>query len=290
MAGALGPGENGKKRRTMKRGTPDHPKVLTLANRLGIKKYAAVGLLETLWHFTARYAPRGDVGRFSDGIIATSLDWGGNIPELIEALVKERWLDQNNEYRLMIHDWSEHADDTCDKYLANHGMTYADGKEPRRKPDKGVKVRKPAEKSGKFRKTPEKSSLSEPESESEPKPHSEGAGEGDVLNPDEAHRILKERPELRMLTWEQDLTARKDFQAAPVEVEWVKIARLIKDKAILAGEIDQAGSWLRSQYDKVIRGLYPDIFEKKAAGPGAQDPRKRIFRTREEKNGQANIQ
>ena len=201
----------------MKRGTPEHPKVLMLANELGIKKYAAVGLLEMLWHFTARYAPRGDIGRFTDGIIGNSLDWGGNIPELMAALIKIGWLDKNNEYRLIVHDWSDHADDTCDKYLANHGLTYCDGREPRRKPDKGVKVRRPAEHSGKVRRTPEKSSLSEPVPVPEPvsKPEPLPVGEATTTAEDVfwnmgsvVERLKNIRPEfeqVRDVDWENAL-------------------------------------------------------------------------------------
>ena len=57
----------------MKRGTPDHPKTLELADRLGLERWGAVGLLECLWHFAAHYAKRGDVGRFSDEAIARAM-------------------------------------------------------------------------------------------------------------------------------------------------------------------------------------------------------------------------
>lgn len=201
----------------MKRGTPDHPKTLMLANELSIKKYAAVGLLEMLWHFTARYAPRGDIGRFADGIIGNSLDWGGSIPELIEALVKVGWVDKNNEYRLVVHDWSDHSDDAADKYLANHEMLYFDGKEPRRKPDKGVKVRRVAEKSEKLRRKPEKLALSypypypDPGPDSNPEPVGEPAAteNGGVFGMSELVGRLKNiRPEfgqVREVDWENAL-------------------------------------------------------------------------------------
>ena len=49
----------------MKRGTPDHPKVAKLASMIGLPIPWAlpytVGLLEMLWHFTAKFAPRGDI-------------------------------------------------------------------------------------------------------------------------------------------------------------------------------------------------------------------------------------
>ena len=48
----------------MKRGTPRHPKTMLLVAELQIPTYAAVGILESLWHWTAEYAKRGDVGRY----------------------------------------------------------------------------------------------------------------------------------------------------------------------------------------------------------------------------------
>ena len=59
----------------MKRGTPEHPKMLLLASTLEINNYAAVGLMECLWHFTARYAPQGNIGKYTDEIIAHKIGW-----------------------------------------------------------------------------------------------------------------------------------------------------------------------------------------------------------------------
>ena len=59
----------------MKRGTPDHPKVYDLAERLKVKRPTALGYLELLWHFTAVYAPEGDIGRYSDKRIEGAMDW-----------------------------------------------------------------------------------------------------------------------------------------------------------------------------------------------------------------------
>ena len=67
------------------------------------------GLLERLWHFTATSAPRGDVGRFSDADIAVMAGWRGKPEVLIDALVTAGWLDRDDEFRLLVHDWSDHA-------------------------------------------------------------------------------------------------------------------------------------------------------------------------------------
>ena len=95
---------------TIKRGTPTHPKTKTLAAFLDLPVWGAVGLLESLWHFTATYAKRGDIGRWTNRDIAAGIDWKGNPDELIEALLTSRWLDKCKQYRLLVHDWSDHAD------------------------------------------------------------------------------------------------------------------------------------------------------------------------------------
>lgn len=96
----------------MKRGTPDHPKTRMLAARLNLKRYQAVGLLESLWHFAASYAKRGDIGKWSNSEIAAAIDWEGDPDELITALVASNFLDECDEFRLLVHDWKEHADQT----------------------------------------------------------------------------------------------------------------------------------------------------------------------------------
>lgn len=118
----------------MKRNAPGHPKTLALASMLCLKRYEAVGLLELLWHFTASYCPRGDIGKRTDAQIVAALDWPQDrAGELMGALVECGWLDRDPEHRLVVHDWHDHADGTCDKYLGDHGLQYATGHDPRRK-------------------------------------------------------------------------------------------------------------------------------------------------------------
>lgn len=115
----------------MKRNTPDHPKMKSLAKKLGIPKYAAVGIMESLWNFTADYCPDGGIGRYTDDQIAESIGWDGSSLELISALAEARWLDQAGEFRLVIHDWPEHADDNVHAKLARGLRTFADGTLPK---------------------------------------------------------------------------------------------------------------------------------------------------------------
>ena len=79
----------------MKRGTPDHPKLLALARELAIPKAHAVGLLETLWHWSARFCPQGNIGKWSDADIAAGATWEGDASDFVLALVAAKWLDKS---------------------------------------------------------------------------------------------------------------------------------------------------------------------------------------------------
>src|SRR5262249_24019518 len=107
----------------MKRGTPDHPKVYALAEALNVRRPAALGHLEMLFHFAAQYAPHGDVGRFPDKRIAAALDCPGRPEKLIDALVRTGWLDHDSGARLVVHDWHEHADRTTLQRLSRKGKS-----------------------------------------------------------------------------------------------------------------------------------------------------------------------
>ncbi len=130
----------------MKRGTTDHPKTLRLAKLLQIERWGAVGILESLWHFTARHAIRGDIGRWSDEDICEAIGWEQEPGKLIDALVEAGWLDRDEVHRLLVHDWHDHADDTVKKTLRNRQEAFAT------LPENSGNVRKIPETSGKFRK------------------------------------------------------------------------------------------------------------------------------------------
>jgi hypothetical protein len=113
----------------MKRGTPDHPKTKTLARELGIPRYAAVGLLEGTWHFTARHAIRGNIGKWSDSEIADGVGWDGDPKKFVDAMVSARFFDRSDEFRIVVHDWCDHADDSVRKTLKNRGESFATSSE-----------------------------------------------------------------------------------------------------------------------------------------------------------------
>lgn len=111
----------------MKRGTPKHPKLYDLLAALELpvrQRPIAVGYLELLWHFTAEFAPQGNIGKYSDERIEAALDWTGKRGKLIEAFTKSGWCDKSSQYRLIVHDWHDHADDATKKKLHRLGLRF----------------------------------------------------------------------------------------------------------------------------------------------------------------------
>lgn len=84
--------------------------MLDLAYRLGVPKEYAIGIVTVLLNWTADMATRGNVGKWPNGSIAIACGWKGNADEFIDALVKSGWLDTDPVYRLIVHDWPDHAE------------------------------------------------------------------------------------------------------------------------------------------------------------------------------------
>lgn len=92
---------------------------------LGVPTWGAIGILESLWHFAQRFAPRGDIGKFTDDDIAADLEWKDDCTKLIDTLVECGWLDRCETHRLLIHDWADHCDRTVKKYLTDNNLDFA---------------------------------------------------------------------------------------------------------------------------------------------------------------------
>ena len=114
----------------MKRGCPDHPKTEHLRALLKLSRVSAVGHLELLFHFTAKFAMRGDIGKWADESIASASGWEGNAAEFVAALAASKWLEPSEKYRYVVHDWHDHADESVKKTLRNHGEWFVTISEP----------------------------------------------------------------------------------------------------------------------------------------------------------------
>ena len=89
-------------------------------------KATAIGHLELLWHFTAEFSPQGDIGRYGDDQIEGACEWYGRRGRLIQALTTSGWVDISDQYRLIVHDWKDHADESVRKRLTRGGLWFVD--------------------------------------------------------------------------------------------------------------------------------------------------------------------
>src|SRR3989338_3214350 len=86
-----------------------HPKVSRLSALLKIKHGYSIGLVASLYLWTAIYAEEtGDLTKFSPFEIKTGLHWHRDAKQLIEALTTAGFLDKRED-RLMVHDWTKHG-------------------------------------------------------------------------------------------------------------------------------------------------------------------------------------
>lgn len=114
----------------MKRGTIANKKTAFLADLLDVELLHAVGVLESLWHWTADQCPTGGLEGASDRVIATGVRWHGDASQLVNSLRKAGWLDPHDFHRYVVHDWVDHADGSVHKYLANAGRLFWNGRMP----------------------------------------------------------------------------------------------------------------------------------------------------------------
>ena len=115
----------------MKREATEHPKFSRLATMFKIQRWMAIGLMESIWHFTAKYAKAGDIGRWSNEEIACGIGWTDDPNILIEGLIKTKFIDKNKTHRLIIHGWYEHCEDSIHRSLARAGEYFADDQIPK---------------------------------------------------------------------------------------------------------------------------------------------------------------
>ena len=201
----------------MKRGTPEHPKTVRLSRILEIEQWGAVGILEALWHFCARYAIQGDVGRWSNQEIADGLGWHGRhgtADQLIAALVQSRWLDECQTHRLIVHDWADHCDESCRKTLKNRGLSFLF-----------------PESSGKFEKSNPCLAFPEPEPEPEPLP---------PIAPQGARAKKSNGYCSQFETWWTTYPKKSGKEAA--NKSWAKAGKRIKDRLVCSS--DEAAAFL----------------------------------------------
>lgn len=110
----------------MKEGTESKLKFKKLKRRLGMPDWQVIGILESVWKFARLNTPEGDIGRYSNEDIAAGIEYESDADFLIAALTETGWLDADPEFRLIVHDWSEHVPTFMRGNFAKHQKTFAD--------------------------------------------------------------------------------------------------------------------------------------------------------------------
>lgn len=109
----------------MKAGTVEHVKFKRLKRALKLTDWECVGILESIWNFTAHSHMDGAIGNSSNLDIALAIEWLGNEDELIDSLVLTGWLDKCEKHRLVVHDWENHCPNYVKGCLAKHNKHFA---------------------------------------------------------------------------------------------------------------------------------------------------------------------
>lgn len=127
----------------MKREAHTHPKILEFIDwideqigdglrQAGVNASAVgIGILEKLWNLAGEHAIRGDIGQqFTNRQIANSVGWRKDPDDLVKAMIEIGLLDEDEEHRVIIHNWPTHCGEFIHARLARGKMTFADGSAP----------------------------------------------------------------------------------------------------------------------------------------------------------------
>lgn len=128
MGGVRVPGAGGT---TMIHGGTEHPKVKSLAVHLGVEHLVAVGVWESLLHWTATYAPAGDVGKYDTRVWAEGIHWRGSAKRLLRGLVDAGLVEFGEDGKARVHHWSQHCDEYIHRRLGRKGERFCDGTFPK---------------------------------------------------------------------------------------------------------------------------------------------------------------
>ena len=110
----------------MKEGTKEKLKFKKLKHQLRLPEFQVVGILESIWMLGRTSAQEGNVGKYSNEEIAVFIEYHGDADELIEALVDCRWLDKDDQFRLVIHNWERHVPNYLRGAMKRHDKVFAD--------------------------------------------------------------------------------------------------------------------------------------------------------------------
>jgi len=98
---------------------PNHAKTKHLQAELSIRLgrpfrlWEAIGVVESLFQFACNSADDGRIGRYNNDVIAFWFEWfpegEAGSQDLIDALIEVGYVEETDDDRLLIHDWTDHA-------------------------------------------------------------------------------------------------------------------------------------------------------------------------------------
>lgn len=250
----------------MKRGGTKHIKMKRLARQLDIPLAHAVGLVELLLHVTDQYAPRGDVGRFTDEEIAIELDWAGDPAALVGELCAAGWLDPHPAHRLVVHDWPDHCPDYTKKRMKDCGWA-ADDEPPENADDSAH-----PDNSGKIQTSPDNSGLPFPSLPSPPKPNTcPNSADAEPARSDVARSEVDGQKLAEFFAAQLREHGIKRVKIPPNLDGWGQVLeRMVRLDEIPAGEIASVIRWVvRDDFERTnvlspdkLRKRYPQLLAK----------------------------
>lgn len=86
----------------------DHPKILKLARDLGVPPVTSLGHIVSLWIWTLRMAPDGDLSSFDVDDIEIGARWEGAAGLFVSSCIKRQLIDDSDE-GMTIHDWQSYS-------------------------------------------------------------------------------------------------------------------------------------------------------------------------------------
>jgi len=240
------------------RGALEHPKLLALADALGIMDCFALGVMEAFWHHIGKYHQDGDVTDLNPRVMARSIRYTGNGDELWTCLISAGFIDRTSGGRLIVHGWSEHADDQTNARLFRAVQPFADGTKPKpRSIGKEEKERLEAlwierEKGSDISRTyggrlPDVLPEPEPEPEPEPKPEKDADARG--TKPADVPETPMQR--LASLCW-SNFQSVQSFANGLTEAQKEGIAKVCAEyghlePARLLEESEKCADWYRAK-------------------------------------------
>lgn len=111
----------------MKIGALDHPKTIELSAQLGVCLPQAIGHLELLWAFVAQKTPQGNIGKWSDSVIAHAAQWTCDPSLFVQSLIESGFFDEDENYRILVHDWADHCPNWVRAKLKKEGKGFLSG-------------------------------------------------------------------------------------------------------------------------------------------------------------------